>query len=674
MSSPALPSFLCAPLPALLLFGGKGGVGKTTCAAAAGVSLALQNPEQRFLLVSVDPAHSLLDCLAGDAPPANLDVLELDAERELADFKAQHAETLREVARRGTFLDEEDIARFVDLSLPGLDELIAFVRIVQWIEQGRYTTLVVDTAPSGHTLRLLAMPSVLRDWLDALDALLAKYRYMKRLFRGHYKPDAADRLLLDLSQGCKRTQALLHSSRSCFVPVFLAEQLSLQETTRLLTQLGELSARVGPLLCNRLTPQNDCPRCRHMRQEQQRQLARFSDLLAGHEVWRLPLAAAEVRGVSTLQALYSTASRLSPGPAEQNIGADSEAPPRISSEPGDTIPDELAPSHPASAIPDTLSLLFFAGKGGVGKTTLACATALHVAREQRRQVILISTDPAHSVGHCLGVPAGPQPTTVAPGLQVLAPDAAAEWHALQQRYADELSEMLESSLPSLDLTFDREVMERMLSLCPPGVDEIMALSRVTDLLAEHPDALIVVDTAPTGHLLRLLELPEVLDQWIKALFAVLLKYRKLLHMPRLSDQLIALSKRLKGLRRLLHQPDRARLCAIAIPTALSLAETSDLVAACRRMELAIERLFINQCTVPTPCELCQAWVRHESGVIRALRELVAREGSTDVPRRSPPLGIAALTALGNQIYASSTLAPAPAIRERTRRDKERIPS
>src|SRR3990172_12877464 len=114
-----VPSFLARPSLRLLLFGGRGGVGKTTCAAAAALRMAAHSPEQSFLLVSTDPAHSLQDCLAGFEPPVNLKILELDSDAFLKLFRERHLRTLKEIALRGTFLDEEDINRFMELSLPG---------------------------------------------------------------------------------------------------------------------------------------------------------------------------------------------------------------------------------------------------------------------------------------------------------------------------------------------------------------------------------------------------------------------------------------------------------------------------------------------------------------------------------------------------------------------------
>ena len=111
----------------LLFFGGKGGVGKTTCAAAAALHYARRSPQGSFLLVSTDPAHSLADSLGDFHPPDNLKILEFNAQDSLETFKARHRGKLAEIAARGTFLDEEDIRRILDLSLPGLDELMALL-------------------------------------------------------------------------------------------------------------------------------------------------------------------------------------------------------------------------------------------------------------------------------------------------------------------------------------------------------------------------------------------------------------------------------------------------------------------------------------------------------------------------------------------------------------------
>ncbi len=255
--SMAAPPFLDNRGLQLLIFGGKGGVGKTTCATATALQLAKRSPESSFLLVSTDPAHSLTDSLAGLLPPDNLKVFELDAREYLATFKKSHHDKLREIASRGTFLDDDEISRFLDLSLPGLDELMAFLEISAWVENRSYDCIIVDTAPSGHTLRLLAMPEFLRKWLDMLETLLAKHRYMKWAFTRSNHRDELDTFLEELAASVKRMEELLQDSVRCrFVPVMLAEAMSIRETVSIVKEVDRLKLPMTDIVINRLYPDN----------------------------------------------------------------------------------------------------------------------------------------------------------------------------------------------------------------------------------------------------------------------------------------------------------------------------------------------------------------------------------------------------------------------------------
>src|ERR1035437_10021008 len=105
--SQRMPAFFDQPGRQLLLFGGKGGVGKTTCATAAALRLSALAPIRSFMLVSTDPAHSVRDSLAGHVPPGNLEVLEFDPQPSIARFREQNGPALREIAAAGTLLDDE---------------------------------------------------------------------------------------------------------------------------------------------------------------------------------------------------------------------------------------------------------------------------------------------------------------------------------------------------------------------------------------------------------------------------------------------------------------------------------------------------------------------------------------------------------------------------------------
>ncbi|RJQ64283.1 MAG: hypothetical protein C4530_02155, partial [Desulfobacteraceae bacterium] len=595
------PLFLRNSHLRLLFFGGKGGVGKTTCATATALRLAKRSAEASFLIVSTDPAHSLADSLAGVTLPRNLKVIELDAGKSLAAFKKNHTQILREIASRGTFFDGEDINEILVLSLPGMDELMAFLEIAGWVENRTYDCIVADTAPTGHTLRLLSMPALIKRWLEALDAMLAKHRYMKKLFSGSYQPDELDKFLSGLAESVKQMEALLQDPKQCcFVPVMLAEALSVAETLRLLEGLKQSKIAVTDIVVNRLYPENVCMACsdRHIRQ--MGELCQFEGEISAYSLWGVQQYPEEIRGPAPLDVFWEGLFPLK--------------------NPKFKICDQQSPMVSPVGAPGKLPapekrLLVFAGKGGVGKTTLACATAVRMARTfPDKGIFLFSTDPAHSLSDCLGKRIGPEPTELMPGLTAMEIDAQAEFDGLKKKYAAELERFLAALSPDLDLTFDREVMERVMDLSPPGLDEVMAFTLVMGFLTKDRYQVFVLDSAPTGHLIRLLETPELIQQWLKMFFNLFLKYKRVFRLPGISEQMIRISKDLKCLRALLKDSDRSALYAVTILTEMAFQETADLVEACRRMGINVPALFLNLATPDSECSLCSALCRNEGQI------------------------------------------------------------
>lgn len=635
--APELPSFLISPARQLLLFGGKGGVGKTTCAVAAALHRAARMPSSSLLLVSADPAHSLRDSLAEAAPPQNLEVLELDAPGCLAAFRAEHGDSLEKIAAAGTFLDDEDVRRFLNLSLPGLDELMAFLQISSWVDRRRYGCIIVDTAPSGHALRLLAIPSLMRTWLSALDALLAKPRYLRKVFGRSTAPDLLDRFVSEWWASVKRMTRLLRDPARCqFVPVTIAEELSVRETAMLLAELRRARIAVSDVLINQLHPGGPCPACRQTSARERDQIRRISSSAGPLRFWHIERLAEEVRGKELLGQFWDHASLLAAPLAP-------------------AIPPPLAPRLPArnpAALPSAdTRLLLFAGKGGVGKTTLACATAVGLANAfPHRRILLFSTDPAHSLAACLQAPVGSRPVPITCGLTAVEIDAGAEFAALKARYADDIRAFFQSLSASFDLTFDRVVLEKILDLAPPGLDEVMALARIIDFLASGAYDQFVLDPAATGHFLRLMELPALADQWLKTMFDFLLKYEQVFTLPAFSDHLVRFSKNLKQFRRLLADPRRAVVYAVSIPAAMAWEETRDLLQACGRMGVRVPALFLNLLTPPGNCAWCAKARLRESVLAARFRDEFPRQRLIAVYRQEPPAGLKRLLEFGRTLF------------------------
>jgi len=291
----------------LILFGGKGGVGKTTLALSTGFGLAEQGA--RTLVISTDPAHSLSDSLGqkiGDRITEvkgvkNLNALEINAEKAFSRFKVEYEEGIKKIFDTSTYLDQEDIDSVFDLSIPGLDELMSFKTITDLIEEGRFDKYVVDTAPTGHALRLLSMPKLLDDWIKVFARMRWKYRHMVTSFSGKYSPDEGDDFLLTMKKTVKRIRELLRDSKKCeFIVVTIPEDMAILETERLVEDLGEYGIKVKQLVMNNVLESRDCEFCRERRKGQEKYLNHVRNRLADLETTVIPLRPREVKGIDAL--------------------------------------------------------------------------------------------------------------------------------------------------------------------------------------------------------------------------------------------------------------------------------------------------------------------------------------------------------------------------------------
>jgi arsenite-transporting ATPase len=292
----------------VVFFGGKGGVGKTTCASAT--ALAASRAGRRVLLVSTDPAHSTSDiferAIGAEATPLapNLHALEIDSTvertRHVAAVKAQ----IRDLF--GSHILKE-ASRQIDLaaSMPGAEEVALFDRIGQLVRGGdvRFDLILFDTAPTGHTLRLIRMPELLEAWIRALSR-------SRRAMLGADQDDATDPILTSLSarlDSLREFRAQLLSPRTtAFVLVLVAERLPIEETARALAELEEAGVTIGGLVVNRVLPGTSPDPFLLSRHEQEqvyldeidRRFGRYGRVM-------VPQLPSDVHGVPTLERIAS---------------------------------------------------------------------------------------------------------------------------------------------------------------------------------------------------------------------------------------------------------------------------------------------------------------------------------------------------------------------------------
>ena len=294
----------------LVLFGGKGGCGKTTCSAATGIYMASRG--KKTLVLSIDPQHSLSDSfdqeIGYEITPIrgvnNLYAMEIDAEKLLKEWREENREALIEITENATYMEREDISQFLDLSLPGMDELMAQRELQRLIKKGEYIGYILDTAPTGHTLRFLELPNMMSKWVKVLTQMHSKTRYVLQTFFGRRARRLLGKSEVFLEQTIKDIEmikAVLKSQHTEFVPVTILEEMAIKESERLLMTLRSYKIPVRQIVCNGLNPHNpDCPHCMSKREMQQKEFQSIRERFSPYKIVGMPLFPHEIRGIEDL--------------------------------------------------------------------------------------------------------------------------------------------------------------------------------------------------------------------------------------------------------------------------------------------------------------------------------------------------------------------------------------
>jgi arsenite-transporting ATPase len=524
-----------------------------------------------------------------------------------------------------------------------VDELGGLLELTRVAEAGRYDTVVVDTAPTGHTLRLLTVPETLGRIAAILGEMLAKHHFLLTRLSGRDRRDAADELVAEIDTEARGLAALLATR-----PAAASGGWSCPRRSRS-RRRGRPSRRSKPAasrstrsssIARPCSPGLDASVDRRRVAAERSAVAAVRTAFLGHPIRLVPDLATEPRGPAALRPIVRAlgrraqeGARLAPAPAAPSLLRPSSARRR-----------ESAAAWMPLVVPAGTRLLLFAGKGGVGKTTCAAAAALTLGDGAAApRILLLSTDPAHSLGDVLGARVGDDERTIPGGptaVRVRELDAGRMFERRRARYRAAVDELFDAIRGDsrLDIAFDRTVARDLLDLAPGGLDELCALLAVTEALfppaaAAAPHDLVVVDTAPTGHTLRLLALPGLALEWIRALLTTLLKYRQVLGLGALAEDLVELSRGLRQLQALLADPRQARVVVVTRPAALPRLETLRLLRRLESLRLTVSALVVNALAPP--------------GVDGARAEAteLARLGAAARRRREPvPLLLAPLVA------------------------------
>jgi len=308
----------------IIMFGGKGGVGKTTCASSSAIWAAEHG--RNTLIISTDPAHSLGDSLGIALPPGEptkipgvecLTALEIDPKADMSEYKGltgmSPVEGMEMPDIMGKLPMMEELQDITSMNPPGIDEVFALLKILEFIETDHdYDLVIFDTAPTGHTLRFLSLPETLSGWIGKLLKMRLKLGnlmgMMKSLFSsGEKKKDNSLEVLERLKDSIIRARDdLTNPMINSFVVVMIPEEMAISETGRLLNELLKYNIPVSNIVVNQLYQDEEdlCDFCQSRRKMQASNLLKiqkvFRDKL-GKELIEIPLFRGEIREYDNLK-------------------------------------------------------------------------------------------------------------------------------------------------------------------------------------------------------------------------------------------------------------------------------------------------------------------------------------------------------------------------------------
>lgn len=617
--------FLDNPDLQFILFGGKGGSGKTTSAAATALHLSKMNPEKKILVISIDPAHSLgdsFDLIIGNkiTPIAgNIWGYEIDAEELLKKYKAENGAIIKKMAERGTYFDKEDIENFLVMSMPGLDEVMAIIKIANILNSREYDVIILDTAPTGHTTVFLSLPEKMLKWVEVADMMMEKHRYITKRFRVKYVKDECDEFLESQKKDVSKVKKLLADSKTTeFVPVTIPEPMSIYEVERLVQLLENARVPVNSVIANRIIVEdNKCPFCLTRKKKQEKYVKEIEEKFGSYNLLKMPLFPKEIRGIEDLT-LYGGILFGEDGPKPYLAYTNPLV--KISPLPQGGMEDLLEKN---------LKLIIFGGKGGVGKTSIASAAALQLARHNKeKKVLIFSTDPVHALSDSFDQHIGNELRQVQDGtdnLYALELDASQMLNNLKEEYRGDIVEVFDKFASSgMDIKFDREVMEELIALTPPGLEELMALKKIIELMKTSDYDLFVMDSAASGHLLRFLETPDIVREWLKTVFRLLLKYKGVLNLSRIHsvESLLDLSRDVRKIQETLANPETTEFVMITIPEEMGIREMEDLSAALRNLKIPYSHTIINMIIPLSDCNFYTAKRQEQQKYIQSIESKV----------------------------------------------------
>ena len=441
-----------------LFFTGKGGVGKTSTACATAVALADEG--KKVLLISTDPASNLQDVfeteLDGKAKPIkgvdNLEVINLDPLEAAYNYKESVVAPFR-----GKLPDSVIESMEEQLSGSCTVEIAAFNEFSNFITNSKintdYNHIIFDTAPTGHTLRMLQLPSA---WTDFISESTHGASCLGQLSGLESKKETYKKAVENLSD----------KSLTTLVLVTRPDKTPLNEVARASKELSEIGIKNQILVINGILENYDDDLSESIFNKQKLALENMPDMLTEFDTYTIALRSYNITGIDSIRNLLKK-DQIN----EQKVEVEGKL----------FNLDDIV----SDLVKNNRKVIFTMGKGGVGKTTIASSVALKLSKLGKK-VHLATTDPADHIKFMIDSSSGISMSHI---------DEKEEL----KKYQDEILENARKTMSEDDVAYIEE------DLRSPCTQEIAVFRAFAELVKKADDEIVVIDTAPTGHTLLLLD-------------------------------------------------------------------------------------------------------------------------------------------------------------------------
>lgn len=296
----------------IIFFGGKGGVGKTSCSSAFAIKRAQQG--NKVLLVSTDPAHSVSDLLnvtIGDnivKIKENFYAYEIDAQLESERYINSIRKNFKKILSPVIL---ENLKKQLDAASvsPGAHESALFDKMIELIieEENDYDYIIFDTAPTGHTLRLLSLPEILGAWINSLMKKRRKSLKLKSMINNIYKKEnKTEDPIIEILNRRKKTmekarKIMVDDKKLSFMFVLNAEKLPIEETKKAISMLNKYKIPVSHLVVNKILPDNNLDDFWQYKKAKETKYLKIIEGITSNPIFKIPLFKNDMDDVTIME-------------------------------------------------------------------------------------------------------------------------------------------------------------------------------------------------------------------------------------------------------------------------------------------------------------------------------------------------------------------------------------